>query len=86
MKFFLPPLVLGAVNGVGIYLALLAFDGNHKAMAIATGVVAIAAAAAFSWTAFKVGLFSWTAFRVGLFRLVTSISVTNARSNRHPGS
>jgi hypothetical protein len=47
--------VSGAVFAVGFYLALLAFYGNHKAMAIAGGVLAIAAAVAFIWTAFKVG-------------------------------
>jgi ABC-type Mn2+/Zn2+ transport system permease subunit len=57
IKFFLPPLVFGAVCGVGVYLAQLAFHGNHKAHAIAGGVVGIVAAVAFTWTAFKAGLF-----------------------------
>jgi hypothetical protein len=74
IKFFLPPLVFGAVCGVGLYLAQLAFHANHKAHAIAGGVVAIAAAVAFSWTAFKVGLFRR--------RLVSSIIVTKAPSSR----
>jgi hypothetical protein len=69
IKFLLPPLVSGAVLGVGFYLALLAFHGNHKAMAIAGGVLAIAAAVGFIWTAFKVG----PLFRRGL---VTSTTVT----------
>jgi hypothetical protein len=36
-----------------IHLALLAFDGSHKVMAIAAGVGAIAAAVAFGWSAFS---------------------------------
>jgi hypothetical protein len=57
LKFFLPPLVCGAVCGVGFYLAQIAFHGNHKALAIAAGLVGIAAAVAFVWTAFNVGIF-----------------------------
>jgi hypothetical protein len=56
-KVFLPVLVFAAVQGVGLYLAQLAFYGNHKAHAIAVGVVAIATGIAFGWTASKVGLF-----------------------------
>jgi hypothetical protein len=69
-KVFLPVLVLAAVQGVGLYLAQLAFYGNHKAHAIAVGVVAIATGIAFGWMASKVGLFK------GLFRprVVTSIT------------
>jgi hypothetical protein len=72
IKFFLPPLAMGAVCGIGLYLAQLAFHGNHKAMAIAGGVVSIAAAVAFSWTAFKVGLFRR--------RPMSSITVTIVKS------
>lgn len=56
-KVFLPVLVIAAVQGVGLYLAQLAFYGNHKAHAIAAGVVAIATGIAFGWTASKIGLF-----------------------------
>ena len=69
--FFLPPLVFGAVLGVGLYLAQLAFYENHKAHAIAAGVVAIAAGVAFGWTASKVGLVRQL-FRP---RVVTSITI-----------
>jgi hypothetical protein len=69
-KVFLPALVFAAVQGVGVYVAQLAFYGNHKAHGIAAGIVAVAAGIAFSWTAFKVGLFK------GLFRpRVTSITI-----------
>jgi hypothetical protein len=78
LKFFLPPLVFGAVCGVGFYLAQIAFHGNHKALAIAAGLVGIVATVAFVWTAFKVGIFGR--------RLVNSITVTEAPSNRHLGS
>jgi hypothetical protein len=71
VKFFLPPLVFGATCGVGLYLAQLAFHGNHKAHAIAAGVVAIAAAVAYSLTASKVELFRR--------RFVTTITVTKIR-------
>jgi hypothetical protein len=66
-KVFLPALVFAAVQGVGLYLAQLAFYGNHKAHAIAAGVVAIATGIAFGWTAFRVGLFRP--------RVVTSITI-----------
>jgi hypothetical protein len=70
-KVFLPVLVFAAVQGVGLYLAQLAFYGNHKAHAIAAGVVAIATGIAFGWAASKVGLFR------GLFRpkVVSSITI-----------
>jgi hypothetical protein len=42
IKFFPPPLVFGAVCGVGLYLAQFAFHENHKAHAITGGVLAIA--------------------------------------------
>ena len=70
IKFFLPPPVFETVCGVGLYLAQLAFHGDHKALAIAGSAVGIAAAVAFSWTAFKVGLLSR--------RPVTSIPVTKS--------
>jgi hypothetical protein len=79
IKFFLPPLVFGAVCGVGVYLAQLAFHGNHKAHAIAGGFAGIAAAVAFIWTAFKVGLFRR--------RLGASITVRGlSRPQKNPGT